>query len=389
MRRLAPFAVLGLLTVPCFGQIDFIGFSYNCQIGATSRGLIAGAAGEVMTRLDGLEHSGWGRVNWPVLERRIESVYFVVQDQDGLTAETFDIVLYGEDALNPGFPDLANPIPFATGLAGPTSTGGPVANVRTITVPGGVGVPIVNECSDIFVSWRLTAAPTWPADGVSLNIVLGYAPNTTFTVFDTPGPVQGGTPPPAPAEANSHGLSRTGLGAAVYNARRMMFLDIAHVGSGGVGLAETNQTSFTASNNPPPAGWGPCIGTASFMSGTNPDVAGFNPGRADNVSMEYFKTGLGTGNLVLFLMEFDRSCVREMPVSMMVPGSSGWTCMVNPTVVATVVSANNEACHYTSIPAAVRPLLLGLPVRQQAAAIVPLTTGLVVLDASPCDHMVF
>ncbi|MBK8097233.1 MAG: hypothetical protein IPK26_09000 [Planctomycetes bacterium] len=393
MQKFTIAAVASLFALPVLGQ-DFIGFTYNNQIGATSRGSLAAAAGEVMTRLDGSEHSGWGRVNWPVMERRIDRLFYVVQDQDGLTPETYDICLYAEDPLNPGYPDVANPIPFAAGLPGPTNTtGGPVAAVGNIAVPGGVGVPIANECSDIFVSWKLPANAGWPAtDGLSINIVLGFAPNATFLVFDTPSGAQGGTPPPSTAlsnPTNSHGLYRIGAGAAAYSQRRMMFVDVAHSNSGGVGLAATNQTSFVASNNPPPAGFGPCIGTASFMSGTNPDINGFNAGRADDISMEYFKTGTGNGTLVFFLMEFDNSCVPEIPAASFVPGSTGWTCMRNPQVTCSTVTTADEACCFTAIPAALRSSLLGLPVRQQAAAFIVSTAGTVSLDLSPCDNMTF
>ena len=399
MQRTTFAIAMGMLTLPVMAQVEFIGFSYNCSVGATSRGTIAGAAGEVMTRLDGTEHTGWGRVNWPVMERRIENIAFNVQDQDAATPEIFDICLYPEDPLNPGYPDLLAPIVFATGLAGPTGTG-IVANVRNVNVPGGVGVPIANEWSDIFVSFKLPANAGWPAtDGLSIHVVLGYPPNATFLVWDSPsgaqgGPPNGGVPPvpaafPANSQSVSHGLSRIGAGNANYDRRRHQFIDIAHVGSGGVGLAATNQISFTASNNPPPAGFGPCIGTASFMSGTNPDINAYNTGRADDISMEYFKTGTGTGTLVFFLMEFDNNCIPEVPAASIVPGATGWTCMRNPQVTCTATTVADEACCFTAIPAPLRPMLVGLPVRQQAAAFVLSTTGTVGIDLSPCDLMVF
>lgn len=399
MQRTKFAIALGMLTLPAMAQIEFVGFNYNSSVGATSRGSIGVNAGEVIVRLDGTEHTGWGRVNWPVLERRIENIAFNVQDQNAATPETFDICLYPEDPANPGYPLLTSPIPFALAQAGPTGTG-IVASVRNVNVPGGVGVPIANEWSDIFVSWKLPANAGWAAtDGLSIHVVLGYPPNAQFTVYDLPSGAQGGPPngalPPIPAafpansQGVSHSLSRIGAGAANYDRRRQQFIDVAHQGSGGVGLAATNQTSFTASNNPPPAGFGPCIGTASFMSGTNPDINGYNTGRVDDISMEYFKTGTGTGTLVFFLMEFDNSCIPEIPAAFFLPGSTGWTCMRNPQVTCTTATVADEACCFTPIPATLRPSLLGLPVRQQAAAFVVSTTGTVGIDLSPCDLMVF
>lgn len=368
---------------------DFIGFSYNSQVGATSRGSIGVNAGEVMTRLDGNEHAGWG-IGTPGF-RTVDSLFFVVQDQDALTTpETFDIVLYPEDAANAGFPDLTGGVTFATAVPGPPPpTSGTIsAAARTITPTTPVAVPIQGG-GDIFVSFVLPASAGWPAtDGVSIQVVLGYAPSASFTVFDTPGLAQGGTPPPPGSPADSHGLSRVGAGAAVYNARRMQFLDVAHSASGGVGLGITNQTSYVASNNPPPAGFGPAPGTADFMSGSNPDVVGGNVGRVDDIAMEFYRTGTGTGTPVVFFIDFTPFFAPvEVPLSLLVTrNSTGTLCLNSYLDLPTTVTTSDEAFLVIGIPGAARPFLTGLNVRQQAVA-VDLATGDV--HASPCDGMVF
>ncbi|HLQ37118.1 MAG TPA: hypothetical protein VK348_04930, partial [Planctomycetota bacterium] len=233
-------------TGPCIACVpNFVGFSYNAETGATSRGALGTAAGEVMTRLDGSEHAGWGTDLAGM--RTIVSLYCVVQDQDAATPTTFDIKLYPENPANPGYPNLAAGVVFATGIPGPTGTG-IVAAAHTVTPATPVSVPITGG-GDIFVSFVLPSAPGWPnTDGSSMHIVLGYQPNSTFTVYDTPGAAQGGTPPPSPTPANSHGLSYDpATGSLQYNTRRHNQLDVAHNGSGGVGLAITNQASFPSS----------------------------------------------------------------------------------------------------------------------------------------------
>jgi hypothetical protein len=371
MHKLSLSVAVAALSLPAVAQ-DYVGFSYNTAIGATSRGAIAAAAGEVMTRIDGSEFAGWGTTT--AGRRTLDAIYFVLQDQNAATPETCDIILYPEDAANPGFPDLAAGVVYATGVTGPTGTG-IAAVVKTVT-PTTVGVtdsvPIQGG-GDVFISWSLPANAGWPAtDGLSLNVVLGYAPTTTFLVFDTPGLAQGGTPPPAAAPSNSHGLSRTGANAAIYNARRQMFFDVLQNNAGGISMAITNQTSFTCSNNPPPAGFGPAPGTASFMSGTNPDVVGGNPGRVDDLTFEFYKFGVGSTALVAFLIDFG-AFGPELPIGLLGFTGTGSFCLNLSTFSIATVSFTtaDEAFFVLTIPAAVRPTLSGLQVNYQGAALVP------------------
>ena len=391
MHKFVFSAALTALTLPCLAQ-DYIGLSYNTSVGATSRGSLAANAGEVMTRIDGSEFAGWG-TNTPGF-RTISSLNYIVQDQNALTPEVFDIMLYPEDVANPGYPDLAAGVVYATGITGPTTTGTVpvVAAVVKVTPPTTVGVgdsvPIQGG-GDVFVSWVLPANAGWPAtDGLSINIVLGFAPNATFTVFDTPGLAQGGTPPPSTAlsdPSNSHGLYRIGAGAAAYSQRRMMLVDVAHSTSGGVALGITNQTTFVASNNPPPAGFGPAPGTASMMSGSNPDVVGGYVGRVDDIAMEYFRTGFGTGGLVVFLADFG-GFGPELPISALGVNGTGVLCLNLSTLMVLGISfsVTDEAYLVSLIPAGARSSMAGLPIVQQAGGLD--STGSV--HASPCRRQV-
>jgi len=396
--KLVVTAAIAAITAPCFAQ-DFIGISYNAATGATSRGSIAGSAGEVMTRVDGSELAGWG-TQTPG-SRTITSLFYVVQDQDALTTpgELFNIKLYPEDIANPGYPDLTAGVVYATGIVGPVATTGTppvIAALAKITPPDVVGVgdsvPIQGG-GDVFVSFELPASAGWATgvDGLSIHIVLGFAPNATFLTFDTPSFAQGITPPPSTAlsnPSNSHGLYRIGAGAAAYSQRRHMNIDIAHPTSGGRALGITNQTSFTASNNPPPAGWGPAPGTGDFMSGVNPDVTTLgNPGRLDDIAMEYFRTGSGTGSLVVFLMEFNTSFAPELPISFFGFSGTGVACLnvIASTVIGIGFTAADEAWLVTAIPLAARPTISGLPVIQQAASL----DSAGAIHASPCSKQLF
>jgi len=380
-------ATLAALSLPCFAQ-DYIGLSYNVTISATSRASVGILAGENMTRIDGEEFAGWG-TNTPG-RRTITSLIYNVQDQNAATAETFSIMLYPEDALLPGYPDLTAGVTYAANIAGPVGTG-IVANTK-ITPPDVVGVgdsvPIQGG-GDVFVSWVLPANAGWAAtDGLSIHIVLGFNPST-FTVYDTPGLAQGGTPPPSTAlsnPSNSHGLYRIAAGPALYAQRRMNLLDVFHNTSGGTALGITNQTTYTPSNNPPPAGWGPAPGTASMMSGTNPDVVGGNVGRADDIAMQFFRTGFGTGGLVVFVLDFG-NFGPELPVSALGVTGTGVLCANLSTLSVLGISFSNadEAFFVSTIPAAARPSVSGLPVVQQAAGLDAAGN----VHASPCRRQVF
>lgn len=370
-----------------------MGFTNNCTISATTRGTVAANAGEYMVRIDGSEYAGWGTE--AAGGRTVKSVYLVIQDQDAVaTAETFDVILYPENPASPGFPLMTAGVIFATGVTGPTApaTGVVGAAAKTVTPATPVFVPFANASStDIFVSFKFSAA-NWSTDGLSVQSILGYAPSTAFTIYDSPGP---GQPRPlntvaSASPANTHAYSFVATAATPLTATpcRQPYFDIQHGGASGVVLTITNQTTWTPSNNPPPAGYGPAPGTASFMSGVNPDVAGTaNPGRADDINFDFYQQSLGTGAPVFFLMDLSGSFGPETPMSVFAPGS-GVVCL-NPAVLS-VLSINftnaGEAWQVTTIPAGVRAGIVGLPVRQQAIALDPVTGALV---ASPCGGQRF
>lgn len=382
MRGFTSSAAVAVLALPCLCQ-DYIGFTHNCNISATSRGALGVNAGEVMARIDGDEFAGWGTTTPG--RRTISALTYVMQDQNGATPEaSYDIKLYPEDPQNAGYPDLANGVTFRSGLMFPVGSSGPVA--YSITVPAVVGVgdsvPIQGG-GDVFVSWVLPANGNWYNDGLSIYVVVGYPIGPIgFYYWDIPGLAQGGSPPPPAAPWNSHGLSRTGTGAAIYNSRRMLLVDVAHNSSGGTALTITNQASFPASN-----GSGAAPGTASMMSGSNPDVVGGNPGRVDNIAMWYFRNGFGNNNLVAFVADIG-GFGPETPVTALGVTGSGVLCL-NPATMMVLgfgLSNSSQAWLVTAVPAASRPTLAGLPLVQQAAG---LDSAAGAIHPSSCRRQVF
>src|SRR5262245_23493203 len=220
-RPAAAVAALALLATALSAQ-DFIGFTYNVSVSAASRGGVpSNAAGESMVRIDGCEYGCWGTD--VAGQRTVRSVVFIIQDQNGSTPETFDILLYPENAAQPGFPDLSAGVTLAAGLAGPTGGPGPAAVLRTVTPTVPPSVPIVTgggACGSVFLSFRLPASPSGTAtDGLSLQIMFGT--NVGLGGFDLPGPRQ--QPAAPPGAANSHALFFQAPSTLAYVSRREPF----------------------------------------------------------------------------------------------------------------------------------------------------------------------
>jgi len=361
---------------------DFVGLSYNSPPTASSRGALGAAAGEVMTRIDSSELAGWGIGTTGY--RTIQSLYFVVQDNLGpSTASTFAIKLYPESASTPNTPDLNAGVVFATGVQGPTGFGVSVATSKVVTPASPVSVPIQGD-GDVFVSFVLPA--TSSTSSLGIQVVLGYQPSAAFSVFDQPNASQGTGVPTTASAATSHACTRVGNATAVtYNLRRHHVLDIGHAGAGGRALGITNQSNYAASNNPAPSGYGPAPGTGNLLSGSFPDGSSAIAGRVDDLAMQFQKTGIGSGAPVVFMIDFADDFGSEVALSSVLTGSGVVCLSATAQYLGASLTVADEAWLVLPIPAAVRPLLLGLPVKQQAAGF-DLTTGL--WHATPCSGQV-
>lgn len=331
------------------------GFTFNVSPGATSRNGITTAV-ELMTRIDFSEYRG--------LDDTLEGLQFIAQDQDVIATpgELFDIFVYNEDPANADFPNIVpgNP-PGTTAITGVTGVGGPTVVSPGSTVVGAAlftlnfGTPpnIGPISTDMFVAFSLPAAPTWTADGLSIQINLGTNPNfpaPTVNTFDASGP--------ASVAQNSYGLAYdVSTGGIIYGGRRQLMCDLMTDLPSGVTTAITNQTSYPLSNAAP--------GTASFFSGLHPDAT---PTRGDNLGYVLTDTGLTAGSLVVFLADFDFFPIAGVQLSSFVPGSVGPACITNPQVLTLAFAAGTQVTNVVTIPATFRPRITGSHVVWNAIA---------------------
>jgi hypothetical protein len=377
LRSLATGSLLLLAGLPAVDRAlaqQFVGFDSNATPGATSRGGIL-AAGAALARIDAADYAGWATSPMFPGARVITGIDCIVQDQDAvMTPDTFGVAIYPESPVMPGFPALGAGVLAAAVLPGPPPPAAGLASAMYSSVAFGAPV-LMPVGGDVFIGLLFPPAPAWPADGISFQVVMGYAAGPGFATFDLPGPtLQPLGPPNGPA--NSYGAYTDFGPVLAYAARRQIWADIDSPAPGGVVTAITAQASFPISGAPP--------GTASFMSALHPDAVAppFNPGRADNVGYIFSDSVLGAGAPVFFLANLG-GFGPEMPLAFLAPGSIGVMCL-GPASLSTglgFTDPTGTASLVIPIPAAVRPVLAGLPLLQQAISI-DVVTG--ALHAAPC-----
>jgi hypothetical protein len=370
-----------------------VGFTFNTGISATSRGALQAAAGQLLFRFDAEDYRCWGDANGTT--NTVTGMQFILQDQFDSSVEQYDIRIYGEDLTtpNPNFPNFAPTAPVGTNqLAhfGPFSSPGgtlnaPAAWFVTVTFATPLALP---DAQDIFLGVELqpsaaanTAAtpPSWPNDGISVQIELGLQQPAPFTVWDLKGPaaISGGL------TANSYAIAHNpATGVMAYGGARqgqVDFLTTTNVGRGVV-TAQTNQTSLTVSNALP--------GTASFYIGVHPDAATppFNGGRADVPS--YVFMGAPAGTIVFFLIDFSFSPF-PLPLSMFVPGSTGAACLnlgAFQTLGFSIASGTGQDAFTLNLSPGARTLIGGLTLVWQGVSLDPVAN---VLHGGPCGAQHF
>lgn len=381
MNKLLALGGAAALAAVCLPAQQFVGFAHNLMSGATTRGAIAGGAGEVLARFDAGDYVGWGNASAGM--RLIQGVSLVVQDQDAAaTPETFDIRIYREDQAHPGYPLRSSGVTAVTGVAGPPapSSGVLAASYRSLTFATPVSVPVG---SDVFVGFAVAANNGWFAsDGLSFHASLGYQPSATYTVFDLPGAAMGPLATSNVAPDQSYQLSWSqSSGLMVYSPRRQLLVDLAVDGAGGCVTAQTNQLSYASSNGQD--------GTASFLSGLHPDVVdpAWNQGRADNLAYRFEDTTLADGSLVFYLAALG-GFGPELPLAGAVPGSSGVLCLhlANAATIGVGVTATGVSVLNSQVPVGARRFVSGWALLQQAIAYDALNGT---LRGAPCGRQVF
>lgn len=368
MRRSTPEPrrlVLALLLAAQLQAQQPVGIRFRCGAPVTSRGNTVQAV-ERLHRVEHDELRGIGASTAAPNVMRLRGARFVLQDQDGSTPASYDFVVRLEGAV-PDEPDTGTPFALLSNLPGSFGGPGPTAVSITLTFATPIDVPFAG---DVFVGCALPAAPTWPADGLSLLLGLGG------------GLPSGDVPGPAPIARGGYALSLVAgpTPSIDYAPPSQLELELLTDAPGGCVTAITNQLSQPLSNTAP--------GSASAFSALHPDAAlpPRSPGRADDIGRVHLDVGLADGSPVLFFASLG-AIGPEVPLSGMLPGSVGVWCLP-PGAVALGLStqANGQASWVTMIPAATRPLLRGLLLVQQSLGFDAATTT---LRAGPCGRQAF
>lgn len=347
-----------------------VGFNFNCTPNAVTRGAVAGNEIQMGQRFDRERYLGWGRTDPtnPASPRHlIDGLRYYLQDQDASTIENYDIFFYDEDPAQPDFPTQPVGQPAGTSATGsmlavpsPGGAATPVAWIVTLTFTQPMTVP---QDKDAFILFHFPAAPTWTLDGLTIQIILGWSAGTPFTIWDLQGP---GVMPQG-CSAIMHDVLNGPLSYRTQAYQHM--IEPMTLGPTGVVTTTTNQATFTISATPP--------GTASFMSGLNPDatLTPANAGRADDVGYHFSDPTIGTAP-VFFIAEFSLASV-PLPLDAFVPGSSGIACLgFALQTVGIGISANGVADNVVAIPAAARGVIAGLTVGWGAIGLDPATNVL-------------
>jgi hypothetical protein len=309
------------------------GTSYTDRMGGNT------IVGDALQHFDNRDYQDWALdpLDLTGSNFTLTGCTFVIQDQVGVTPETFDVVGYTEDPTTPNFP---NPLAawFRTGPATlPASVAtGPVAWIYTFTF-----APPAVPKGDIWVGQGLPqpAVGTWPTDGLSVHATFDFPPGNTGTnQLDDPGrgiasisntnlacfiPTTGGVP----------------TGPAVYpigsaGNLRQIGIDLFANATGGVALSQTNQTRYVNSNPGFVNALVPGGGTTNMMSGSNPDTFNFNASatpRADNPGFLVTDVNF-PGAPVFVLQAFGPSPVGSLPATFFgsiagQPGTRGNVCI--------------------------------------------------------------
>jgi hypothetical protein len=389
MKILTPMLVLGIAS-QVLAQVptQFLGFTAGWNTSYTDRCGANAFDADILTHFDNRSYKNifLDPTDLTGATYTITGTRFVVQDQVGVTPESFQAVGYTEDPALPDFPNAAAAW-FRTGafnLPASTATGA-VAWIYTITF----AAPAVPK-GDVWLGLNVNLLNgAWPADGCSTHIVMDA--NATNTSIDKPGqganliltnlscnvatPIGG---PNGPATYPSPGVAAQ---------RRQIFLDVQAAVVGGQPTTQTNQTLYVCSN-PGATGSTPLGGTTNMLSGLNPDLYDFNaatPARADDVGF-MIRGGLMLANSPAYVvLALGPSLIGEVPVTTLLPqfggvATRGIVCVdfINGVINSGMTDANGDF-HFMVPP-------LSAPVRAVVQALSPIDIwwqGLVINVTTP------
>lgn len=314
-------------------------------------------------RIDKEAYAGWGVDPLSPGMREVRGISGVLQDQVGNTAESYDLIVYTEDAANANYPDIPTPVGTVGPLPTPPST---VTTAIVITVNATFGTPMLAPAGgDTFLGVGLPQplSGVWPADGLSCHAL--YYQMTSSGTYDVPGASHPTTTP----ENNNGGWwvdpLLSGLGPQYTTTPRMWKLEPIVGGAAGVAGTITNQTTAPLSNVAP--------GTSSMSSGLHPDAQNppLNAGRVDDVASRWYMASAPNNTAVFFLASF-QPFGPEFPLSAFVAGGEGTVC-IDTTAMSSLGLAftnNGEAFFPITFPAAARSFIAGIPLIHQSVGLV-------------------
>lgn len=303
---------------------------------------------------------------------KFNAVQFVIQDQSGVTPETFNVVAYNEDTANPNFPDAATPWIQTGAFTLPTSTvTTAVAWIYTITL----GTPPAAPKGDKWIGVRLfvPTSGAWPAtDGTSLHCAFDRAATSTSTSATDLAGLRIDSVPNNQFACHIPVVAGVPTGPGVYPAgsagvRRQIRLEVTANVTGGVCITQTNQTTYVSSN---PGNTGtPLGGTTNFISGLHPDVYNGNAmatPRQDDIG--FLVTDVNFVNAPVFVMlALGPNPLGSLPLASMAPavnapGTRGNVCIDFTTAVTFLGFTNGTGLyqHMLTLDAGSRSIIQGM-----------------------------
>ncbi|MGE3173884.1 MAG: hypothetical protein AB7O97_14765 [Planctomycetota bacterium] len=293
MRAILALSVAGLIASAASAQTpNFLGFNAGFNTSYTDRGG-AGANSidvDVLQCFRTRDYRYWNMdpANPLMSDHTLVGMRVDIQDQIGNTPETYTMVGYRDDPLNPGSPDIDLTGAGIWFRAGPfntppsTATGAVVITTLIgINPPSDVHTGLPGTRDNIYLGLGLNGG-TWPADGLgihmsfdmnsgntgtnSLDVVNPLITSVETNNFVVTVPNTGGG-----AAALPTGGLATYAGPGTIGSYRQIDLEVLARATGGVSITTTNQLRYPGSL-PNPSAVAPLGGTANMTSGLFPDV---------------------------------------------------------------------------------------------------------------------
>ncbi len=305
MRAILAISLASSVTCGLSAQAaNLIGFTAGMDISYTSRVATGSIEADCLQHFSGRDYRNWilNPADNTGNTMRFVGLRIQLQDQNAATNETYTLVGYREDPLNPNFPDVSGLV------SGPVNPGGKWFRTSSIPFPAGSGgatilfginppaVPLFHNpnLDDVFLGVGFNPG-NWPTDG--LGVIIAHEQQATIPAnpprLDDTGPRVAditsttspnfccqvatalGVPTGAPATFPAGALGQT----------FQLSMDVLALATGGVSVTQTNQTNYPSSTVFV-GGTVPQGGTTNVLSGLHPDMNNFNastPPRADDI----------------------------------------------------------------------------------------------------------